>query len=420
MQERERLRDTTLQEANRRRQILKTRALAASVGFLLPSRSSLKLNANDGTASLTVSFSEPELVTTSRLSSRNLGGSTTKVGLETGQASGNNVSGGATTINSAAADALRGSEAHNLLEREEQRLLQRRGHHHNFKKSASARNLAGTCGMSGTGSSSPRLGGGEENGCDGGGGGDIHGAGLGESTAGTVAPVTVTASVRVYSAGGIMKSPSPPGEEMTGMLDSPFLSGVEERETNRSPLPRGEACNRRGSGGSSGHGSPPSVQGKRDSRENVRSVSRQSGVDNGFGSASGDHLAEEGDAPHLGDSGRHGLPLAVDPSCLSGHDSTKFTAAKVAGPVAMVTTVPATVGTSVAEKDCPALTARPPSSDRGRAKPVGVKNTGVASGMGGMTTSPRKDTAMDWYRHSKLSAVATSTLKSGDRGKPRK
>ncbi|CAM9499456.1 unnamed protein product, partial [Scytosiphon promiscuus] len=152
-QERERLRDTALQEADRRRQIRRNRARAAGVGFLLPAGSSLKLNATCSATPMTGSVSEPGFVTASRLETRNLGRSVSQVGSATGVRGEENLCGSGAprviTTSATAAETIRGSEARTLLAREEQHLLQRRGHHHNFKKTASATNFDGNGGASG-------------------------------------------------------------------------------------------------------------------------------------------------------------------------------------------------------------------------------------------------------------------------------
>lgn len=411
LQERERLSDAALQETDRRRQIRENRAFAAGVGFLLPSRSSLKLSNTGGAAPMTVPFSEPEPSTTSTSGTRHSGGTILKVGVVRGGGGGEfNVRVSDTKASGSSAGADKRSEAHNLLAREENHLLQRRGHHHDFKRSASAKNLAGTSGVSGKASSLLRLGDADGSGRGGVDFDDARDTGSGDNAAASVAPATVTTSMRLYSTGGVVGSPSVAGGETSGVFASSVVAGGQEARRGLPPLPGGEAGTRidreKPSVCSGSDSSPRSMRGDRGSRRSRNSSNPHSSLGSRCDIVPGESSAEEGDTPRADGSGGRGCPTVVDATCVRGHDSNMVAEAEEPEPSVPM---PSAVGAPVAEGEHSTSAAALQASGRGRITPARVGSGVAADGRNGAMRSSRTDAGVDWYGHSKLRAVATGT-----------
>lgn len=181
-QERERLDNNVLHKARSRRELLQT-SFAKGTSFVLPSQSKSNVpHTNAGEACTPLPGIPSARCPEPRRAGCGAGGS--------GAGGSGRVrfvesyKGGESCASTSAVVYNNGDRESRTLMAQEHHLLQRRLHHHNFKKSASARNLAGTDGMAGVSSPSTYLGGGGGSGDDG---------SLGEGH------VVVTTSVEVYS-----------------------------------------------------------------------------------------------------------------------------------------------------------------------------------------------------------------------------
>ena len=312
-----------------------------------------------------------------------------------GGGSGGNVSG---ALAFAPVDAS--PDVKKLLSQEAHRLAQRRRHHHNFKRSASNRNLEGTDGMVGP-ISPPGRG---ERGPDGGGGGNHDAA---------VAPVSVTASVKVYSA-GVVDTFSPsmlPGE---GAAIAPEDGSILDQATQIEAPLHGDG---RTDGGRKGSSNGSVTYGNRSSSSSSGSAEKEFPAKSPGGRARRRTSSGNGDTDDAvppNEACRDGVEMTGHPPPVAKSDCS---AAVVAGPTqeaARAGSAGPLAAAAVTEKSL-AEGRRGPKVASYHPQPTGsaVDEMSMGGAGGEASGSLGARCAAGWYTQSKLSAAASGAARLG-------
>eukprot|EP00903_Cladosiphon_okamuranus_P020045 g18412.t1 len=413
-QERKRIDEAVLQNVRMRELRKKKRALALTVHSLSPS--SWRHPAPSSTEPVyapafapsptpSVRFAEPELASADHHNNCGTNNKNARASAESGQTgtagtccrSGSGSSGGVSGDGASAFATFASSpEVQKLLWQDEHHLMQRRRHHHNFKRSASARNLEGTDGMICLSGSPPGS-----RGC---------GLGLAGNDDECALPVSVTASVMVYSGGNMeacttsslplsgksAASAFPAAEipsEQASRLGPPLrgdarITGHRSREGSRSrPFSYGNDTSNNTSSNRAGKYSPARISGSHARRSNGCSVGGANGAQGPDKiSRSRDGASEVADHP---------LPPTTREGCRAVDDIHGLTegTARAGFSAEGGLTLTGTGKSRVEEGSRPMVDQADVVADE-----VSVGRTGEGPG------SLVARCATDWYRQSKLSA----------------